>query len=91
MKVRKDEKAPIETAMAQETKLSKLMFYESLYHQNIQEQYIQSDKNFYNLENRKKERIIFLMKYNFQLGSHAFSESLSPFDNLTLARPNISS
>ena len=45
--------------MAQETKLSKLMFYESLYHQNIQEQYIQSDKNFYNLENRKKERIIF--------------------------------
>ena len=59
MKVRKDEKAPIETAMAQETKLSKLMFYESLYYQNIQVQYIQSDKNFYNLENRKKERIIF--------------------------------
>ena len=59
LKVRKDEKAPIETAMAQETKLSKLMFYKSLYHQNIQVPHIQSGKNCYNLENRKKERIIF--------------------------------
>ena len=70
LKVRNDEKAPIETAMAPETKfkLSKLMFYSSLYYQHIH-----NDKNFNNPENRKKERIIFLMKYNFQLGSHAFT------------------
>jgi len=75
LKVRNDEKAPIETAMAPETKfkLSKLMFYSSLYYQNIQAPIIHSDKNFNNPENRKKERIIFLMKYNFQLGSHAFT------------------
>ena len=75
MKVRNDEKAPIETAMAPETefKLSKLMFYSSLYYQHIQAPFIHSDKNFNNPENRKKERIIFLMKYNFQLGSHAFT------------------
>jgi len=75
LKVQNGKKAPIETTMAPETKfkLSKLMFYSSLSEYTsviIYDSSIEHDKNFNNLENRKKERII---SSDFQLGSHAFT------------------